>query len=184
MQPQAVSVPPDAELAGAGPRLADGVELLGPYRGSGYREARYVVARADGQVVQVSELLYRLAEAMDSPGTPAELAGRLSAGLGRDVAATQVMSLIDTKLRPAGLVAGGGTAAPGDPRAAEQRPDHLMMLRHRLPVVPRGRGHPARRRWPHQHRHRRAPRPLGPHGRSPPRPHLREAGNQQQIGAA
>ncbi|WP_219416990.1 hypothetical protein [Pseudonocardia nigra] len=119
------------------PRLAEGVELLGSYQGSGYREPKYVISRSDGQVVQLSELLYRLAEALDGRRTPADLAGRLSAELDRDVTAEQVASLIDTKLRPAGLVAGSEADDDGDDASTlQQRSDHLLMLRHRLPVVP------------------------------------------------
>ena len=44
----------------AAPRLADGVELLGQYQGSGYRRPPSLVRRPDGQVIQMSPLLYRV----------------------------------------------------------------------------------------------------------------------------
>jgi putative peptide zinc metalloprotease protein len=115
------------------PRLADGIELIGPYQGSGYREPKYLVGRADGQVVQLSHLLYRLAAALDGRSTPAELAARVGAELDRPLGAEQVVSLVESKLRPAGIV--DGAAAEPVP-ASDPRPDHLLMLRHRLPVVP------------------------------------------------
>jgi putative peptide zinc metalloprotease protein len=46
-------------------RLADGVELLGEYKGSGYSQPPSLVRRADGQVIQVSALLYRVACRID-----------------------------------------------------------------------------------------------------------------------
>ena len=36
------------------PRLADGVELLGEYKDSGYSQPPSLVRRADGQVIQMS----------------------------------------------------------------------------------------------------------------------------------
>src|ERR1700684_2326669 len=47
------------------PRLLDGTELLGQAAGSGLREPPYLVRRCDGQVVQLSRLLYMLASRMD-----------------------------------------------------------------------------------------------------------------------
>ena len=42
----------------AGPlRPAPGLSLLGEYQGSGFTEPRYLVRRADGQVIQLSRLL-------------------------------------------------------------------------------------------------------------------------------
>lgn len=117
------------------PRLADGVELIGPYAGSGYREPKYLIGRPDGQVVQVSDLLYRLARLLDGQRGCAELADRLAAELGREVGAAQVEDLMARKLGPAGLL---DAQAPQDaaPLASDTRPDHLMMLRWRVPVVP------------------------------------------------
>ena len=53
------------------PRLADGVRLLGEYQGSGYTDPRYLIARRDDQVIQVSRLLY-LVSARLCGRTPAE----------------------------------------------------------------------------------------------------------------
>jgi putative peptide zinc metalloprotease protein len=47
-----------------GLRLDDGVELLGQYQGSGLREAPYLIRRSDGQVIQVSHLIYLIATAL------------------------------------------------------------------------------------------------------------------------
>ena len=41
------------------PRLANGVELLGEYKDSGYSQPPSLVRQPDGQVIQISALLYR-----------------------------------------------------------------------------------------------------------------------------
>ena len=48
--------------AQAPPRLADGVELIGEFADSGFKQAPFIARRADGQVVQLPKMLYRLAE--------------------------------------------------------------------------------------------------------------------------
>ncbi len=47
------------------PRLADGLELLGEYQGSGYRQPPSLVRRPDGQVIQMSPLLYLVTSRID-----------------------------------------------------------------------------------------------------------------------
>ena len=42
------------------PRLAGGVELLGEYKDSGYSQPPSLVRRPDGQVIQMSALLYQV----------------------------------------------------------------------------------------------------------------------------
>ena len=56
------------------PRLANGVELLGEYQGSGYAQPPSLVRRADGQVIQMSPLLYRVACGSTAPATRTLLA--------------------------------------------------------------------------------------------------------------
>ena len=46
-------------------RRADGIELIGEFEGSGFKEPPLLARRADGQVVQLTELLYEVAEAAD-----------------------------------------------------------------------------------------------------------------------
>ena len=57
------------------PRLADGVELLGEFRDSGFKEPPSLVRRKDGQVLQLPRLLYLVAESLDGSHTSAEIAG-------------------------------------------------------------------------------------------------------------
>jgi putative peptide zinc metalloprotease protein len=47
-------LPADASGLAGIPRLADGVELLGEYKDSGYSQPPSLVRRPDGQVIQMS----------------------------------------------------------------------------------------------------------------------------------
>jgi putative peptide zinc metalloprotease protein len=93
------------------PRLAAGVELLGEYQGSGYSQPPSLVRRPDGQVIQMSALLYRVTCRIDGSRDPAAIAGLVSADLGRSLTAEQVGYLITAKLLPLGIVAAGGAPA-------------------------------------------------------------------------
>ena len=127
---------------GTVPRLADGVELIGEYQGSGFQEPRYIVRRADGQVIQLPRLLYLLAASMDGQRDQAQVAGVLSTEFGKVVQAEQVAFLVDNRLRPAGIVAadpGAGDLATGPPGAASKltvKSDPLLALKFRVGVVP------------------------------------------------
>ena len=88
------------------PRLADGVELLGEYQGSGYSQPPSLVRRPDGQVIQMSPLLYQVMSRIDGSRDPAAIAELVSGDLGRSLTADQVRHLIIAKLVPLGIVAG------------------------------------------------------------------------------
>jgi putative peptide zinc metalloprotease protein len=107
------------------PRLADGVELLGEYKDSGYSQPPSLVRRPDGQVIQMSALLYQVACRIDGSRDPAAIADLVSADLGRSLAAEQVRYLITAKLLPLGIVADQG--APVAPPKANP----LLALRAR-----------------------------------------------------
>ncbi len=112
------------------PRLAEGVELLGEYRDSGYSRPPSLVRRPDGQVIQMSPLLYQVTSGIDGSRDAAAIADLVSACLGRSLTAGQVRHLITAKLQPLGIIAGQGSpAAP--PRA---RP--LLALRARGTLLP------------------------------------------------
>ena len=123
---------PAADAPGPGqvPRLADGVELLGEYQGSGYSQPPSLVRRADGQVIQMSALLYRVACRIDGSRDPAAIAGLVTEDLGRSLTADQVRYLITAKLRPLGIVA--DQAAP----AALPKANPLLALRARGTLLP------------------------------------------------
>ena len=112
------------------PRLADGVELLGEYRDSGYSRPPSLVRRPDGQVIQMSPLLYQVTSRIDGSRDATAIAEIVSADLGRSLTADQVRHLVTAKLQPLGIIATQGTPlAP--PRA---RP--LLALRARGTLLP------------------------------------------------
>jgi putative peptide zinc metalloprotease protein len=118
---------------GVAPRLAEGVELIGEYQGSGFREPRYILRRADRQVIQLPRLLYLLAANLDGQRDLAQLAGALSAEFGKAVRAEQVAYLIDNRLRPLGIVAACPGAGPDSVPAVKSDP--LLALNFRVGVI-------------------------------------------------
>ncbi|MDX2852203.1 hypothetical protein PV342_27885 [Streptomyces sp. PA03-3a] len=85
------------------PRLGAGLQLLGEYKGSGTTEPRYIVRRGDGQVVQLSRLLYLVARAIDGRRDTETISHRVSGRFGREVSAENVHYLIENKLQPLGV---------------------------------------------------------------------------------
>jgi len=112
------------------PRLADGVELLGEYKDSGYSQPVSLVRRGDGQVIQMSGLLYLVASRIDGSRTPVTIADAVSGDLGRSLSPDQVRYLITGKLMPLGVVASdrGPAALP--------RANPLLTLRARATFLP------------------------------------------------
>jgi len=112
------------------PRLADGVELLGEYKDSGYSQPPSLVRRPDGQVIQISALLYRVVCRIDGSRGPAAIAELVSADLGRILSADQVRYLITAKLLPLGII-----AAENAPAAAPTS-NPILTLRARGTLLP------------------------------------------------
>ncbi|HVM09870.1 MAG TPA: hypothetical protein VM345_15490 [Acidimicrobiales bacterium] len=113
--------------AGA-PMRAPGVELLGELQDSGYAESRSIVRRADGQIVQLTPLLYQLVELVDGSRTVDDIADALSDRTGRNVSVDNVISLLE-KLEPLGVLATGDGSAPQHPK-----PIPLLALRWKVVV--------------------------------------------------
>jgi putative peptide zinc metalloprotease protein len=111
------------------PRLAPGVELLGEMKDSGFAEPRSLVRRADGQMIQLSRLLYMVSSLMDGARGADDIATAVSAELGRTLTGEQVRYLIIAKLMPLGIVVGQG--APVLPTASP-----LLALRARVTLLP------------------------------------------------
>jgi len=112
------------------PRLAGGVELLGELKDSGFAEPQSLIRRADGQVIQLTRLLYLVVSLIDGTCGPAAIAALASDKLGRALSAEQVSYLITAKLGPLGIVAG-----PGAP-AALPTASPLLALRARVTLLP------------------------------------------------
>ncbi len=122
--------PHEAAQPAAVPRLADGVELLGEYQNSGYRQPPSLVRRADGQVIQMSPLLYQVTSRIDGTRDTAAIADLVSADVGRTLTADQVGQVVAAKLIPLGIV-----ARPGSPAAAPTA-NPLLALRARGTLLP------------------------------------------------
>ena len=124
ISPVAVSSPPV--------HLAQGIELIGEYEGSGYAEPRYLVKRADGQMVALSLLLYLVVQNVAACSDVSEVAARVSAQYGRGVSPENIDYLVDKRLQPLGVAAVG--AAPPSP-VRDDRSD-LLRLSLRTSMVP------------------------------------------------
>jgi putative peptide zinc metalloprotease protein len=112
------------------PRLLEDTELIGQVAGSGLREPPYLVRRRDGQVVQLSRLLYTIASHIDGSAL-AEIAERAGGELNVRISPEQVAYVAEQKLAPLGLIAPRDGSAP-----KLERVNPLMGLRFRTGVLP------------------------------------------------
>jgi putative peptide zinc metalloprotease protein len=111
------------------PQRAQGVELLGAMSHSGFREPPSLVRRGDGQVVQLTDLLYKSLEAVDGRRNLEEVAAELSRSAGVDCGVDAVRFLVQERLRPLGLLAGADGSQPEVRKA-----NPLLALRCRVVV--------------------------------------------------
>jgi putative peptide zinc metalloprotease protein len=109
---------------------AEGIELIGEFEGSGFKTPPLLARRGDGQVVQLTKLLYEVAAASDGHRDAEAVADVVSRRCGRMVSAGDVAFLAERKLRPLGVLA----LADGSTPVLTKRPP-VMALRHRLPVL-------------------------------------------------
>ena len=115
------------------PRLAEGIELVGRFEDSGFKEAPYIARRSDGQMVQMPPMLYALAEVIDGKADEAELARRFGDRIERQVEPDMVAMLLDEQLRPLGIVAEPDGSSP-----QIEKVDPLLALKFRTKVLPDG----------------------------------------------
>ncbi|MEW1954729.1 hypothetical protein [Terrabacter sp. NPDC080008] len=127
--PSSAGVGPAVDQVERPPARTAGVELLGTATGSGYRNPPALVRRPDGQTVQLTPLLYLVLEAIDGRRTPAEVAERVSTAYGRRLAPGDVQQLVETRLRPLGLVCNADGSEP-----ALRKANPLLALRFRWVV--------------------------------------------------
>lgn len=106
-------------------------ELLGCSQSSGLREPPYLIRRPDGQVVQLSRLLYLVASHARPGRELPEIGARAGVELDLRITPDQVRYLLEKKLHPLGVVAGPGGEAP-----QLQRLQPMFGLRYRVGVVP------------------------------------------------
>ena len=104
---------------------------MGRYADSGLREPVYLVRRKDGQVAQLSELLYLLVQEADGGRPLNELASCVSKRSARALGTDAAAHLIDRHLRPNGLLLTTDAEPDVLPRA-----DPLLALRLRIAALP------------------------------------------------
>jgi putative peptide zinc metalloprotease protein len=112
-------------------RLPAGLRLMGEVRGSGLRQPSYLLRRADGQVVQVSELLYLVVAALRHGTTVEEVLDEVSQAYGRKLTAAGLRHLVERRLVPIGLAESVTGSAVGLPRA-----NPLLSLSMRGTLIP------------------------------------------------
>lgn len=120
----------DSTAVPAYPARADGVQLLGESKGSGYREAPSLIRRADGQTLQLTRLLYLILEAADGTRSLEDIARVVSPVFGRQVSADNVSALVQSQLLPLGLLRLADGAEP-----EVKRSDPLLGMRFRFTVT-------------------------------------------------
>ena len=107
------AAPTAAEGEGERPlALAEGVELLGEFEGSGYKEVPLLARRPDGQMVRLTPLLYAVAAETDGARDTEAVADAVTARCGRVVRAANVQFLAENQLGPRGILAMPDGSAP------------------------------------------------------------------------
>ena len=117
--------------AGSQPRLADGVELIGEYADSGFKEAPYIARRSDGQVVQIAKLFYLVAEEIDGRSSYDEIAERATQRARRELDGELAQYIVTEKLQPLGLI-----ETHDETSRKLSKVDPLLALKFRAGIVP------------------------------------------------
>jgi len=86
------------------PALAANIALVGEMQGTGFQNQQWLIQR-DGRFIQVTELLYRIAEQANGRRTLKEIAAAVTENTEWSVEAEHVEHIIRTKLMPLGLIA-------------------------------------------------------------------------------
>ena len=89
-----------------------------------------MVRRPDGQIIQLPDLLYRLAGKADGEHSYCQIAGELGAEIERRLDPEDVHFLVDEKLRPLGILAAADGTSP-----ESEKVDPFLAFRFRLGVV-------------------------------------------------
>jgi putative peptide zinc metalloprotease protein len=113
------------------PKLAEGLDLIGEFEDSGFKEPQYIARRADGQVIQLTQLLYQVSAEADGQRDLEAIAERVSEESGRGVSADNVGFLIEKRLRPLGVLAARDGSSP-----KLKRGDPLLALKFRAGLIP------------------------------------------------
>ncbi|MGW0285373.1 hypothetical protein ACWDXT_19995 [Streptomyces sp. NPDC003236] len=108
------------------PQPSPDLQTLGEYKGSGFTDRRYIVRRGDGQMIQLSRLLYLVVASIDGIRDAEAISHRVSGRYGAEVTTDNILHLVEHKLTPLGI-----TLPPGGhpDQAAAPRSDLLLALR-------------------------------------------------------
>jgi putative peptide zinc metalloprotease protein len=106
------------------PVRAGGVELLGEMERSGYLEPPSLVRRGDGQTLTLTPVLREVLAAIDGRRGYADIAAEAGRRTGRTLTVAQTAELVESKLRPLGLLLGPDGSEP-----AAERANPLLALR-------------------------------------------------------
>ena len=122
------------------PTLAEGAELVGEFKNSGYREPPQLVFLPNRQLARLPPLLYLVARTLhehrDLAGTDVaqaldRVAGAVSEEAGARLTAEQIVYLVDRKLAPLGVT----TYSDGTPPSVV-RSDPFLALKFKVAVFP------------------------------------------------
>jgi putative peptide zinc metalloprotease protein len=113
--------------AGAVPARAEGIDLIGELEQSGFVDPPSLVRRADGQTLQLTDLLYQVLESIDGSRDIEAIAADVSARIDRQVSSDNITFLIEEKLRPLGVL-----KEPDGSEPAVQKLNPLLALRFRV----------------------------------------------------
>jgi putative peptide zinc metalloprotease protein len=111
------------------PVRASGLELLGEMSHSGFRDPPRLVRRIDGQVLQLTPLLYEVLAAIDGRRTHRDIAEVVTTADGKRLSPDDVTYLVAEKLRPLGVLR---RADGSEPEVEKANP--LLALRWRFVV--------------------------------------------------
>jgi hypothetical protein len=138
---------------------ADGLRLLGQHQGDGHGGRRFLVARGDGEVIQLPLLPYLIMTAIAEGGvdggwTADQVGARVRSASGQGLTVDTVRYLTAGQLAPLGLIAAaGGADRPDGAPDAGRRPRTRLPLELTIGGVPL-------RRWAASAAGRVVPRPI------------------------
>jgi putative peptide zinc metalloprotease protein len=115
------------------PKRAAGIELLGRYHGSGFKEPPYLMRRRDGQMIQLPRLLYLVAEQATGSQSYDEIAAAVGSAVERRVGADDIRFLAEEKLRPLGIL----TSEDGEDVERAPQANPMLALKLKTALVPR-----------------------------------------------
>ena len=140
---QATSINP-GEGAPGQVALSPGTQLLGEWQGSAFAEGPWIIRRYDGQVIQVSRIVYLVAVALSETTALDQVAALVSSANGREVSTENVAELLRRTLLPLGIatvhtcpqVGAGSSPTTGAGSGVLPGANPILALRLRCRVVP------------------------------------------------